>query len=127
APQRAQHPTLRGDLCLAQDVEPQWRVGIQAERLEGPGVGGVWRLRGPPGRVGARNGRSNSGLDSLVSIRLFGLVGGPSAKNVGQSTNRRGARLPPDRSSGSGTLWSMAGSKMGATNGLPSLPLKLAT
>jgi hypothetical protein len=37
-----------------------------------------------------------------VSIRLFGLTSASKAKNVCQPMNRRGARLPPVRSSGSG-------------------------
>ena len=50
-------------------------------------------------------GSANSGVDSTVSMSLFGCTSAvcapPKSKNVCQPMNRRGARKPPRRSSGS--------------------------
>ncbi|PLS75414.1 MAG: hypothetical protein CYG61_07645 [Actinobacteria bacterium] len=62
----------------------------------------------------------NNGVESLVSISLFGFTSpSPKSKNVCQPTNRRGERQPPTRSSGSG-LASEEASKMNPKNGVPS-------
>ena len=61
-----------------------------------------------------------------MSIRLLGLTSpSPKSKNVCQPTNRRGARAPPRRSTGS-ELPSPAGSKIRPKNGCPLSPARLA-
>ena len=72
-------------------------------------------------------GSSNSAVDSLVSIFLFGrTLPSPKSKNVGQSMNRRGARQPPERSSGSVGSEGV-GVKIIPKNGVPpALPVKFA-
>jgi hypothetical protein len=69
---------------------------------------------------------SNSGVEILVSISLFGLtLPSPKLKNVCQPMKRRGARAPPRRSTGSACP-SPPGSKTIAKNGLPLSPSKFA-
>ena len=74
------------------------------------------------------NGSANNGVESTVSISLFGRTAAvkapPKSKKVCQPMNRRGARKPPRRSPGSlvGTAPSATAtreSKISPKNGVP--------
>ena len=74
----------------------------------------------------APSGRVNRAVEIFVSIFLFGLTSpSPKSKKVCQPMNRRAARAPPRRSSGS-ALPSWEGSKMKPKNGCPLSPARFA-
>ena len=108
-------PSERATFWPDGNCHVRWRKRFRC----GSDVGPSWLAIAPRGRL-------KSGVESFVSIRLFGLTWpSPKSKNVCQPTKRRGARAPPRMSPGS-LLPSCDGSKTKAKNGPPLSPARFA-